>query len=452
MKILILIISVSLFFLLYKLYTTVYGRPRIFTVSFYFCIWYTIDGAIGASLLNVIQFDYEKSLGMYNRPDLLFKIWLFTVAGFFMLICGMLLSHTVFDKACQFKSIQHSMLQKPLVYTPKNGYLYYVLCAIYVVCFFVLMLYRNKLGGKFPIEYIFSGLSQETLNILRSDATNNFSGKYYRYAIFMRDVPFICCILLMFLKEKGRKWRILFFIFLLHSMFFGLLAFEKAPVFLVLLAVLLVYIFKVARLDIKTILYIVLFFSGSIVIVYRFFMGQYDMSFMDLFLGAIHRLFVGQIAPFFWYLKYAEDFGFLYGLSLPNPGGVLPFEHFNLTVEMMNYALGDLGEVVGTYPTIFLGEIYINFGVWCMFLGALFLGFFLGTIDIIFISLLNKNKNVFFATIYVFLMNYCTKFTSTGYLGIIVDLQLWLNLILIMMLYYFSNVKRTAEKCIKSVM
>jgi len=53
------------------------------------------------------------------------------------------------------------------------------------------------------------------------------------------------------------------------------------------------------------------------------------------------------------------------GASMPNPGGLLPVDHYRLTVEVMNWIKPDMFEkgVVGSAPTIFWGELYANFGV-----------------------------------------------------------------------------------------
>ncbi|MBF4349498.1 oligosaccharide repeat unit polymerase, partial [Vibrio anguillarum] len=55
---------------------------------------------------------------------------------------------------------------------------------------------------------------------------------------------------------------------------------------------------------------------------------------------------------------------YLLGRSFPNPGGLMPYEPYRYTIEVMNWLFPDLVEtgVVGTAPTVFWGEAYANFG------------------------------------------------------------------------------------------
>jgi membrane protein len=396
----------------------------------------------GAVLLNVVQPEYEAALGMYRRPDLFFKVWFFCTLGFFMLVLGMILAQSVFDRRCLFKKLQAKMLVQPFL-TNRDGF-YVRLAIIFFIAIAVLLLliYRQRLGGKLPIEYIFSGKSAAALALLRSDATNNFQGKLYRYYMFIEDIPLILCILLSFLFRKKRVYKFLFIFLVCYNIFFSLISLQKGPLFNFIILGMIIYFFKTGKINKKLIFYFVLFATGGIVILYIFLMGQKDKSFFSLLLGALHRLFIVQITPFYWYLKYIEDYGFLYGRSFPNPAGFLPFEHFNLSVEIMNYAMGDLGGVVGSMPTVFLAELYVNFGFVCMLLGSCFFGFLLGCLDIFFISRLCKDKNIFIATIYIFLIKYFSKFAGTGGIwSILIDEHFIVSIFMILFLYMLSNTK-----------
>jgi len=89
------------------------------------------------------------------------------------------------------------------------------------------------------------------------------------------------------------------------------------------------------------------------------------------------RAFAGQIQPLYHYLEiFPMKVDYLLGRSLPNPMGILPFEHYNLTVEVMNIVQPwhlEMG-VVGTMPTFFWGEMYANFGYFGVVLPPLIVG------------------------------------------------------------------------------
>ncbi len=43
--------------------------------------------------------------------------------------------------------------------------------------------------------------------------------------------------------------------------------------------------------------------------------------------------------------------------------GILPFEPFRMTVEVMNWVNPNSNGVVGSMPTVFWAEAYANFGI-----------------------------------------------------------------------------------------
>ena len=376
----------------------------MFTISLFFCANYIVYAYFGAVILNVVQPEYETALGMYRRPDLFFKVWFFCTLGFFMLVFGMIMAQSIFDRHFLFTKLQAKMLCKPFFTNKENSYVRLTIVFFIAIAVLLLLIYRQKLGGKLPIEHIFSGESAATLALLRSDATNNFQGKLYRYYMFIEDIPLVLCILLSFLSHKDSRYKFLFIFLVCYNIFFSLISLQKGPVFNFIILGMIIYFFRTGKINKKHIFYFVLFASGSVVVLYIFLMGQKDKSFFTLLFGALHRVFIVQINPFYWYLKYIEDYG--------------------------------------SMPTVFLGELYINFGFVCMLLGACFFGFVLGSLDIFFISLLCKNKNIFISTIYIFLIKYFSKFAGGGGIwSILIDEHFIVSIFVILFLYMLSNTK-----------
>ena len=119
----------------------------------------------------------------------------------------------------------------------------------------------------------------------------------------------------------------------------------------------------------------------------------------------------------------------MYGISFPNPAGIFPFESFRLTVEIMNYAKGDLlGDLVGSMPTVYIGEMYINFGLYGLILASIMFGFALQTLDILFVRSLLVSKSVIFSSLYIYMIYYFSQFAETGISGIIVDTNFYMVL------------------------
>ena len=81
--------------------------------------------------------------------------------------------------------------------------------------------------------------------------------------------------------------------------------------------------------------------------------------------SGISRITTGQMSGLYHYLDIIPDqVDYLLGRSLPNPRGIFPWEHYRLTVEVMNIVHKGLAEqgIVGSMPTFFWGEMYANFG------------------------------------------------------------------------------------------
>ena len=64
------------------------------------------------------------------------------------------------------------------------------------------------------------------------------------------------------------------------------------------------------------------------------------------------------------------------GYSFPNPGGLLPFENFPLTVEVSKFMFPEhfAKGIIGSAPTVFWGEMYANFGPIGIVLSSFFVG------------------------------------------------------------------------------
>ena len=112
-------------------------------------------------------------------------------------------------------------------------------------------------------------------------------------------------------------------------------------------------------------------------------MYVYFMNAPSLWMGikyTFSRIFVGPIEALYHYLEiFPKQINFLWGRSFPNPGGLLPFEPFNLTQELslIVFPKNELMGVVGSMPTIYWGEMYANFSYPGIIIPPFFIGYFL---------------------------------------------------------------------------
>jgi hypothetical protein len=93
-------------------------------------------------------------------------------------------------------------------------------------------------------------------------------------------------------------------------------------------------------------------------------MGSTD--FLVALSSVLSRAFSGSIAPAYFYLEYVPaHHGYFWGSTISNIGGIFPYEPVRYTVEIMNWRFPELARegIVGSMPTVFWGEAYLNFGV-----------------------------------------------------------------------------------------
>ena len=186
----ILLLTIFFIVILYKYYVALNGKIRVFSITSFFCLCYLVFALIGSALMNCMRFDAEDNNGIYSHPSVVFEVWFYTLLGAFFLFVGFSLSHYAFGKVINIKQVHHSFDYKDLTiksYDVSNKNFRWILC-LYFLSVIVLFLYRSQIG-EFPLESIFLGLKGSDLALLRSDATNNFSGKLYRYVIFMEVLP-----------------------------------------------------------------------------------------------------------------------------------------------------------------------------------------------------------------------------------------------------------------------
>lgn len=213
--------------------------------------------------------------------------------------------------------------------------------------------------------------------VARSEMGNNFP-KYHRYSLIMHDLGTVVTLSFyaLWLLKKNSMRLALFLVSFLVSVFVAVMATEKASLVWLFVGVFMVY-YVVRKDGVVPKRDVVLLGMGVVFVLFVFniyFMGS-DYPLMSVF----SRAFAGSISPAYFYLEYVPHVrDFYWFTTFPNPGGLLPHESVRYTVEIMNWKFpGNMERgVVGSMPTVFWGEAYLNFG----FLGIPVVAFVMGCI------------------------------------------------------------------------
>lgn len=306
----------------------------------------------------------------------------------------------------------------------------------------VLFFYLSKIGYDNIALFAIIDNTDVSTDVLRSNMGNNFEGKYHWWVFGMRDILIYLSISLYsyYLVSKSKQVGIIFLIIVLVTSFSLSVAIEKGPLVIYLLMLFFCYALISENKKVITLtkgMKIVVAVLSIQMIFYINFMNSISIG--SAITSALSRIFSGQMQPAYHYLEiFPQQIDFLWGQSFPNPGGLLPFENFRLTVEVMNRVYPQLGRlgIVGSMPAIFWGEAYANFGL----IGVIFIPFVIGYFVYYLNILLYKLKpNPFSIALVIYTAEYISRLSLTGFSGYFVNMPLILMSLTSFMVLFFVN-------------
>ncbi len=308
-----------------------------------------------------------------------------------------------------------------------------------VFVFAILMLYISKVPS-LAILVAFSDGHKEAA-VARSLMGNDFSSKYHWYSVVMHDMAKVITFTL-FAAWLVNKKKVLLFLFLVAfslSAFSAVMSTEKAPLawLLIGLFLTLVVVKYLSVIPLKKIAMLLFSVIALLVLSYVVFTGS--SSAWGALLSVFSRAFTGSIQPAYHYLEFfPEHHDFLFGRSLPNPGGIFLFEPYRLTVEVMNWRFPNhVGSgIVGSMPTVFWAEAYANFGT----IGVISLPIFAGAVVYTGSHFFNKLENTPIKVgLFVWLLLHYKNLANSGFSGFIVDFYLFVVVFFVLSILVFSN-------------
>ncbi len=315
-----------------------------------------------------LYFGWVRTTGTYEEKLLITMVFW----GSSLSICG-LLGGFIFSKSILKLRIKPLRVGSSVL---TKGDIFGLIITLFLSSI-ILAVYISKIDRIALLVALRDGIAES--KVARSAMGNAFQGKYHWYRLFFREIlSFVSFTFFSNWLLQKRKSSLFFFIisFILAS-FAALMATEKAPFAWLIVGLFLTFLItrRQGRVPVKS---IVLLFSSMLAIVpimYIFFMGSRDWQ--SGATSLFSRAFTGGITPASFYLEvFPAQKDFLLGQTFPNPGGILPFKPYRYTVELMNMRFPHLQEmgIVGSMPTAFWGEAYINFGWTGVFIIPVILG------------------------------------------------------------------------------
>lgn len=318
---------------------------------------------------------------------------------------------------------------------PLSGFQYKSLYVVFIFCVLVLFKYLSQVD-KIALFVALTDVDS-SIKLARSDMGNSFSGKYHWYKLVMHDFGSLLtyCSFALWLMRKTLKSLLFFIITFIYSVFVDIMATEKAPLAWLLVGLFMVY-FLVRRdgfvpfrklISFSLLLVVTLMFS------YIYFMGVRDFG--SAIWSVFSRTFSGSIFPAYFYLEFfPEHQDYLFGKTFPNPGGLMPYEPYRYTIEVMNWLFPKLADsgVVGTAPTVFWGEAYANFGPIGIPIVAFIIGCFVALVSCLVSRLEINPVSIGFL---VWLILIFKSLSTTGFSGYLYSIYIVFVSVLVLFIY-----------------
>jgi oligosaccharide repeat unit polymerase len=376
-----------------------------------------VFSVVGTFPLFFMLDEYRVNIGIVKK-DVIVYVLVYSAASIFCLLLGVIFSRRV------LKLVPRPILSMEIKnLSPKQ--MAGLITALLLMCF-VLYVYLKKIDSVAILVVIRDSVVAAAL--ARSDMGNNLaSGGAHWYTLILSNIgPLItCAFYAAWLIKKNKIRLILFGVTLIVSSFVAVMATEKAP--FINLMTLLIMTYFIIRSDgvvpLSRFLYFGLVALVVLVGFYMLFMGSQTLG--DALQNVVSRAFSGSIAPAYFYLEhYPVERGYLFGTTFPNPGGILPFTPERYTVDLRNWVFPELAAtgVVGTMPTVFWAEAYVNFG----WIGVGVVSFLIGVIMsfvLYFVSSLALDPITI--ALNIWLIGHYKKLSITGFSGYLYDFYFW---------------------------
>lgn len=393
--------------------------------------------------------DYNRAQFVQDRNVILtmFFITSYTIT---CIILGFILARKVFGPL----HLQNQYNFADLVAVKDRQLSRFVMYIFFILSLLVLIIYISKIGFNNIASLSVLNLTENSnsLQVLRANMGNAFDGKYHWYRLFMRDFLSIASVAFFgFYLLRNKLFYFLIFITSFFITCFSMtMATEKAPVLWYLISLFLIYVLikENGRFKIKQLIITGFFGFILIGILYVNFMGSQDI--LTGMRNFFSRVLLGQIQGLYFYLEiFPEQIDFIWGKSFPNPGGLLPYEPFQLTKEVYGIVFPELSEkgIVGSMPTFFWGEMYVNFGYVGIIIPPLLIGFLLYGLNIFLYKL--PMTPIFFS-FYIWIILHYKTLAGSNLSGFIIDISMIIMLfVLILTISVSKNLKLKYYKLTK---
>lgn len=243
-----------------------------------------------------------------------------------------------------------------------------VVIGLFLICCFMLLLYIKFLP-EIPLMAAVRGDNRAAVYLRITTMTSNvlsgpFKSSHYRVFTFF-IMSFLTYLLLAHaLVVRTRTSWVLMVIVSCVAFFASIVDTGKGQLMLLILGLFMTYLVALnKKIRLTHVFFVCAVLLVILLITISHFMVVGESSVDEMLAGIITRITMGAIVPAYNCLEIFQNHDFLFGRSFPNPRGILPFEQYNLDVEVWQHINPSAGpDTLYSAPGVFWSELYANFG------------------------------------------------------------------------------------------
>lgn len=443
MKIILVIATFLIVTLLFKKAAGTLSLKYINIVGFaYYSI--VIFDLIGASLIFLGFRDHyivQKITDDYVIVNT-YYILIYTAIALPVSIC-------IFNKMFYGKNIKISYLKyiKNKIEISREKSIFSITVLLSIVCF-ISIIYVFYYIGYIPIfKLLQSGFDSASARYLNARA---FTGnEYIKNFIALGLTPLLSYLAYIYCRTtKNKRWKYLFVVLFVLSIFVKTYDFEKSPIIYYLFYFYIIEVLLGNVVSLKQFFPLLLIFVFVIITEY-IVIGNYSGNWISLTNGPVSRTLMTQVGTLFLHIQsFPKYIPFLHGKSLPS------FITFFLGIdeswvrsgrkvmEIYNPA-GVKNNIAGVMNTIFVGEAYANWGIVGVIISPILVGIVFSSA---YTFLLKQKKTPLLLVVYIELFISFTTALQGGFMDFIYNSSV---LVLLSIFTFISVVSKNGKITIR---
>lgn len=319
-------------------------------------------------------------------------------------------------------------------------YVYYIIIILSIICLLSIIYVFYNIGyvslfKLFDLDFNF--------NVERINISKHFSGNVYiKNIVMLLMTPILSYISYVYMKvTKKFRWKRLFFVNLIMSIFALTYNFEKSPIIYYVFFFFIIGVVLGNMTNLKKMIPYIVGCGLLTLILVRIIMG-YDGNIFSISNGPVARILVSQVSSLFLHFDcFGNSVEFLNGASFP------PIFDFIFDTNQYDIRSGAIvmsiyggnfidNGTAGVLNSLFIGEAYANFG----FMGIIISPIIVATVvSLMFCWFLKSKKTPLNIVLYIELTSIFIMILQGGFVDWIYNVKIFVSIILIFSIDLFAK-------------